>query len=516
MDKRSLSGSKFIREGAIISVLTMLGKVTGFLREWSFAFFFGTSLIVDAIRIAIDLSTYVFTLLSGRTMEAVFVPLVVRWRTRGLVRSTDLFVRAIAWGGFILSLLLGILLGMFSDTVTAVQVPSYDAAGRSLVSGMIRLIAPSVPLFVSCYLVSYLLSTYHRFRVFALLPIFVNSGLILSALLVYLGFLSPPWISAGYDLSLAVLLAALIIDARGVLPGRRRATSGRLKTILGLFFAQYWPMLTIALFYQTRMFIDKVILSGIDVGMVAAFYYARFIVETPATTVGLAIQRMYLPRFSELAEKRNSRELGGQFRMLLTSSLWTMLPLIVFTATSARTIVSVLFGYGEFDAESVTRTSAALVGWSPGIWLLLIYPIMNRVFNATGENLLLMKYGILGVIINVGLAIFLSKVIGVAGVAIANPVSLLIVLLFLLPKLPGQITVSCLLEMGKWVLSSLPVILVMQVFPSSGILFFDLVIRLIVTILLWIGLSLFVPGGRMEMKRIREMFHTLTPSGKSG
>lgn len=90
MDKRSLSGSKFIREGAIISVLTMLGKVTGFLREWSFAFFFGTSLIVDAIRIAIDLSTYVFTLLSGRTMEAVFVPLVVRWRTRGLVRSTDL------------------------------------------------------------------------------------------------------------------------------------------------------------------------------------------------------------------------------------------------------------------------------------------------------------------------------------------------------------------------------------------------------------------------------------------
>lgn len=80
---------------------------------------------------------------------------------------------------------------MFSDTVTAVQVPSYDAAGRSLVSGMIRLIAPSVPLFVSCYLVSYLLSTYHRFRVFALLPIFVNSGLILSALLVYLGFLSP-------------------------------------------------------------------------------------------------------------------------------------------------------------------------------------------------------------------------------------------------------------------------------------------------------------------------------------
>lgn len=68
-----------------------------------------------------------------------------------------------------------------------------------------------------------------------------------------------------------------------------------MKTILGLFFAQYWPMLTIALFYQTRMFIDKVILSGIDVGMVAAFYYARFIVETPATTVGLAIQRMYLP-----------------------------------------------------------------------------------------------------------------------------------------------------------------------------------------------------------------------------
>ncbi len=457
--------NNMIREGAYVTVFTFLGKIIGFVREWILAFFFGTTLVADALRIAIDISTHVWGILFGSTVEATMVPLVVRWRTRRAVRSADYLIRLLAWGGVSISVFLAFLIAIFADWITCIQAPTFSAVDSRVVTLMIRWITPSIPLVVSCNLMGYLLFTVNRFRIFSLLPIFLNVGLIGSVILVGSGWAPSYWLAIGYDVALVVTLIALVIDARAWFPRKVRSTMKRAVTILTPFFANILPLIILGLFFQSRIFIDKRIASGIGVGAVAALYYARFIIEAPAQTIGLALTRIVLPHFSVLVQKRENIEIGQQFLVLLNLSLWLLLPLVVLLASVAKPLMTVIFGYGQFGDRAISLTALALLGFSPGVWVQLINPLCNRIFNAQGRNRLLMTVSVSGILFNIAAAFTLVHFWGVAGVAFANIIAQFLVTMILIPYLPGKITPSAFYSIGKWWIIALALYFVLSFIP---------------------------------------------------
>ncbi|MBZ0263206.1 polysaccharide biosynthesis C-terminal domain-containing protein [bacterium] len=502
----TLSRQKMVHEGLLVTLLTVLTKLTGFARELVLAFYFGTTIVVDSLRVAVDISFHVWGVIAGNVIEHSMIPILVKWRTRGAHRSVAYLLRVTAWFGLALSLLAMVVIWYYSPKIAMLQAPSFPPEKMIVVSEMIRWIAPSVPLFVACNLLGYLLISVQKLRVFSMLAVFQNFGLILGAVLVGLQVFPPYWMSVFYVFSMIVALVFLVVDAKKFLPGKVRFTWKRTRVILFPFIASLTPLLILALVTQMRLFIDKRIASDLVIGAVSALWYTRFVVTAPTQTAGLAITRLILPHFSAMIQKQEADQVGRQYLILLELSLWMLLPLVLLVASCSEQLVTVIFARGAFQEKSIGLTTIALIGASPGLWVLMINPLTNRIFNAQGRNILLMIVGSLTILMNIVLAYVLSDpngvALGVAGVAFANVIAQFTMTFILLWFLPGNVTFKSILIIFKWFAGAAIIFGMLTMLPDIENNWLHIMVVALIILLGWSGLTLILPGGRDSFKRL--------------
>jgi putative peptidoglycan lipid II flippase len=289
--------------------------------------------------------------------------------------------------------------------------------------------------------------------------------MIVATILVGLNWLPVVFLSVSYAFAAGFALIALIWDARKLMPGVVRMTLRRIWVVLRPFLVNYWPLLILAFVSQSRIFIDKRIVSDLGVGAVAALWYARFIINTPAQTAGLAMIRMVLPRFSEMVELKKTDEIGNEILAMLETTMWVLLPGVALLAAAAHPLVDVLFGYKAFDTSAINQTSLALLGAAPALWTSVVFPLINRVFNAQGRNKSLLGVVIAGTTGNIVLAYFLTRWIGIAGVGLAQGIAQFAMILYLIPLIPGKITLRATIKMAQWWTLAVGLYLILKLLP---------------------------------------------------
>ncbi len=488
----------FVKESFLLTLLTMFGKVSGFVRAWMLAFFFGTSIFVDAYQIAVELSMIFWHILIGSHVETSLIPLISKWRTVGNVRSANFLIRVIAYISLTLSVLIALGMIWLAPWITHIQAPSYDAEHAAIITTFIRWIAPAVPLFVACNLLGYLLATVHRFRVFTILSFFLNLGQIAFIVIVGVFHLPEHLLCVGYNLGLVLAIIALFLDARRWWPGVNRPTIERIKRVLQPFWSNYWPLLLVTILFQSRIFIDKRIVSDLGVvGFVAALGYARYIIETPFSTAGTAVIRMVLPRFSEMVALQKIDEIARDFRILTNAIIWLFMPLIIILASSAQSVIEIIFGYGAFGDDAVRYTSLAMMGYAPLLWTRMLNPLINRIFNAFGMNKTVLVTGAASIILNIALAILLVRTeLQIAGVTLATSISDIFCIFIMLPRLPGGIQKGTYRSIFQWSAIGIVIFFLLRVLPQPEQPLYQLAVCSVYVFALWILASSTFKDGR--------------------
>ncbi len=497
----------WLREGVFLTFLTLMGKATGFVREMLLAYFFGTGIVADAYRVALELTRNSYAVLFGNHVEVSLVALLSRWRVRGLRHDSLLLIRSLAWIGILSGIVVAFFMGYFSEIMAILQVPNYRPEEAKVVSSLIRWISPAIPLTIATFLAGYILMSVHRFRLFSVMSFILNSGTIIIAVAVGNEWLPVTWLSIGYCVSLLIALIAMWLDARKWIRGKARPTMRRIGKVLTPFFRDYWPLLVMSILTQLRVFLEKPIVSDLELGAgsIAALYFARFLVETPAMTLGMILLRMVLPRFSEMIELKRMQDVGREISSMLDVTLWILLPMVALLAAHSFTVVDIVFGYGKFDAEAIQKTGGALIGWSPALWTGLVMPLVFRVFNAQGRNRLLLFVSVTASLLNIGLAFGLSKVFGLAGVGLAQAFAQFGSILFLLPFLPGKLTWKCWKSLLTWWGSALILFIGLKALPLGFGPYLNGIILVAVTVGAWFLISLILPAGRNHLKRLKKI-----------
>lgn len=491
-----------VREGGFLTFLTVIGKLSGIVREILIARLLGAGVVADAWRIAQEFSMLFWNILSGGQVEMSLVPMLTRWRTAGRHQLLSLLFRVIAWMLFAISLVTMILTWLFAPEIVTLQAPSYTSGQADVVVMMIRWIAPSIPLFVAINLLGYLLASVHRFRIFTLMSLILNTGLIGGTLAIGYAHASPAWLCIGYNLALSVTLLLLFVDARQWWPWKVRSTFGRIRTILQPFLVQYWPLLGLIALYQVRMFIDKRIVSDFAIGAIAALGYARYIIETPFSTAGMALIRLVLPRFSEMVERRETEKIGTQYLAMLEISLWAILPWIMILAASAEPVVRILYFRGAFDERALGLTSLAVIGAAPVLWTRLILPLISRIFNAQRRNGILFLYGAAGLVLNIILAFSLVDSLGIAGVAFAAGLGELFSILLLSLYLPGNVSWKALGLIFSWWCATGILFIVLRLLPVPDSSILHILATTGYVAVSWSLLTILLPSGRRAVKQL--------------
>src|ERR1041385_7886169 len=70
------------KSAGFISAATLLSRVLGLARDWVSAYFFGTSLAMDAFNVATRIPTLLRDLFAEGAMSAAFVPTITRYLTK--------------------------------------------------------------------------------------------------------------------------------------------------------------------------------------------------------------------------------------------------------------------------------------------------------------------------------------------------------------------------------------------------------------------------------------------------
>ncbi len=397
------------RSGSIVSSMTLISRVLGFIRDQVFAIALGAGAMTDAFFVAFKIPNFLRRLFAEGAFAQSFVPVFTEYKeTRS---RADLLALASRVSGTLAVILLfiSVLGSVFAPQVVNVFAPGFEDGGvrQQLTTDMLRITFPYL-FFIS--LVAYaggILNSFNRFAIPALTPVFLNVCLITAALWGT-RFFPEPVIALAWG-----VFAAGVVQLLFQLPSLHK---------LGLLTLPRWgwrdsgvrkimklmvPAIIGSSVAQINLLLDTVIASFLIAGSVSWLYYADRLVEFPLGVFGIAIATVILPRLSAIHANdkpqtfRNTLEWGARLGWFIA------LPCAAGLFMLALPLLATLFGYGEFSAHDVTMSAWSLRAYALALPGFILIKIFAPGFFARQNTRTPVRIGIIAMISNMAYNIIL-------------------------------------------------------------------------------------------------------------
>jgi len=275
---------------ATISSITLLSRITGFIRDVIIARMFGAGLFTDAFFVAFKLPNLLRRLFAEGAFSQAFVPILAEYKNRlGEVATRDLVDHV----GTLLSLLLFLVsaLGVAAaPLIIYVSAPGFAATPDKfqLTVALLRITFPYI-LFISLVsLAGGILNTYSRFSAPAFTPVLLN----LSFIAFGLGlspYFDPPVMALAWAVFFGgvmqlAFLAPFLLRLKLLPRFRLNLRDDGVWRILKLM----GPAVFGVSIGQVSLLINNIFASFLANGSVSWLYYADRLMEFPTGLLGVA------------------------------------------------------------------------------------------------------------------------------------------------------------------------------------------------------------------------------------
>ncbi|MES2832786.1 MAG: murein biosynthesis integral membrane protein MurJ [Pseudomonadota bacterium] len=373
---------------ATIFGMTMLSRVTGFLRDFLIARAFGASSYTDAFFVAFRIPNLLRRLFAEGAFSQAFVPILAEYKHQQGERATrqliDHVATVLAWA-LAATCIVGIVASPIIVYFIATGLKSDPAAFDASVV-MTRIMFPYIGFMSLVALSGGILNTWREFRIPAFTPVLLNLSFIVASLVVAPYLAQPIYALAfavffGGVLQLAIQVPALLkigmlpriaLSPRHALrdPGLQRV----LKKMVPATFA-----VSVA---QISLIINTNIATHLEKGSVSWLSYADRLMEFPTALLGVALGTILLPSLSKAHADGNDAEYSSLLDWGLRLTFLLALPSAVGLATLSEPLTATLFHYGKFDEQAVAMTGKALIAYGVGLIGLILVKILAPGFYA--------------------------------------------------------------------------------------------------------------------------------------
>jgi putative peptidoglycan lipid II flippase len=167
------------------------------------------------------------------------------------------------------------------------------------------------------------------------------------------------------------------------------------------------------------------IASFLAEGAISHLYYADRLNQLPLGVVGIAVGTALLPMLSRalaraVKEGQENGEARDLFNRALEYCLLLALPAAAALAVIPLTLITVLFERGAFTAADSQTTAAILACYSIGLPAYIAAKVFSTVHWARHDTKTPVKISIIGVLLNIVVAVSLAPFMGVVGIALAT------------------------------------------------------------------------------------------------
>ena len=417
-----------LKAASTVSLLTLVSRVTGLLREQLIAASFGASAATDAFNVAFRIPNLFRRLFAEGAFSQAFVPLLAATRGRHGDDATHELISAVA------TILAWALLATCVVGVAAAPVLVW-AMGSGLerfdtAVVMTRWMFPYIGFMSMVALAAGVLNTWKRFAIPAVAPVLLNLSVIAAAwwgapLLQQSGVEPIYALAGGVMLGGVLQLAAMVpaLAAVGCLP-RIGLVPGAIALAwrhpgVGQILRNMAPALLGVSVAQISLLINTQIASHVAVGAVSWLTYADRLMEFPTALLGVALGVVLLPQLSAAQARQDTADFSAMLdwglRLVVLLATPCAMALLVFPAA----LVSVLYHYGAFRPEDVAMTVLALRGYGVGLLGLVAIKVLAPAFYARQDVRTPVKIAVGVLLATQALNLVLVPFLGHAGLALS-------------------------------------------------------------------------------------------------
>ncbi len=423
-----------LRSSLVFSVMTMLSRILGLVRDVLIAALAGATAHADAFFVAFKIPQFLRRLFAEGAFSQAFVPVLSEYRS---LRSFDqvklLIDKVSACLGLSVFLVTGIAI-IAAPVVATIFAPGFidNPEKFDLTVNLIRITFPYLFFITLTGFAGAVLNSFHRFAVPALTPVILNLWLIVAATYGAQLVAEPV-----YALAFGVFLAGIcqflfqipFLMKINLLPSPKLDFKDEgVRQILTLMI----PALFGVSVSQINLLLDTIIASFLPTGSISWLYYSDRLVELPLGVFAIAVSTVILPSLSRkhatLSNDAFAKTMNWGMRMIFFISIPAAVALLVL----AEPILITLFKYGKLSAFDVKMSSFSLMAYSIGLVPMMLIKVLASGFYSKQDMKTPVRIGIIAMVSNMGfnllfalpLHYYLS--IGFVGLALATSASALV------------------------------------------------------------------------------------------
>ena len=428
-----------LRSTTLVSVMTFLSRIMGFIRDMVLANFFGAQAGMDAFFVAFRIPNFMRRLFAEGAFSQAFVPVLAEYQKTQSHADVRVFISRIS--GYLSSILsLATVIGIVAAPVIIFLFApgfSQDSLRTELATEMLRITFPFLMLVSLTAMAGAVLNTYGYFGVPAFTPVILNISMILAAI-----YLCPTLPRPVVGLAWGVLIAGVaqllfqlpFLYRRKLLtkpsvvrndPGVNKVLKLMIPALFGVSIA------------QLNLMVDSIFASFLKVGSVSWLYYTDRLTDFPLGVFGVAIATVILPHLSRRHAEHNpgqySSALDWGLRLILLIGIPAALGLSLF----AKPLIASCFAYGKFGTYDLLQTEKSLIMLAAGVPAFMMVKILASGFYALQDISTPVKVGAVSMVVNTIFCALLIWHFAHAGLTLASALAGYVncgLLLFLLVK----------------------------------------------------------------------------------
>ncbi|MEO5804017.1 MAG: murein biosynthesis integral membrane protein MurJ [Verrucomicrobiota bacterium] len=422
-----------LKSSGAMGLATLTSRVLGMAREIVYANFMGDTAVASAFKLAFQIPNLFRRLLGEGALTVAFIPIfkakektageVEMWRAANAVIS-GLIVAA--------SVLIGV--AMLGITI-ALSVHAFDENTR-LMLRLLRLMFPYLLMVCLAAIFMGMLNARGHFFIPAMGAVVLNVVLISSVL-----FLAPMWGKTMETKIFAVAIGVLLAGVAQAIfqwPNLRREgfryrwiSPWKNETVREVVRKMVPGMMGVAAF-QINVLVTNSVAYHVDDHIVASFDYAVRLMELPQGIFGISLATYLLPTLTGLAADKKFPEFRATLGKGLSHLAFLNLIASVLLVILAEPMVRLIYEHGKFTSASTQRAALALSCLAPGLIAFSMVNILARAFYALGDMQTPMKISIVCLVLNLVFALLVVWPLRQAGLGLANSLSAIFNVGFLL------------------------------------------------------------------------------------
>ena len=501
----------FIKGFRINALLTILSRLTGFIRDIILAFFLGAGIVSDIFFISSKLPNLFRRITAEGAMTSSFLPIYSKLLHEGKSESAQKFSAIICFILIFFLTILIILFEVFMPFFIKIIAPGI-ANNEKIFSDIVILSRFTIIFLPFISLTAFLgamLNASGRFFYFAFTPIIFNLSIIVSCFFITdaLKIKSLPLAIAMpisgfiqlcfmyYFVKKFNLITKVFFQKSNLKQGNFKKFKKNIYDALKRFF----PAVLSGGVFQINILVDTILATFVGFGAVSFLYYSDRIMQLPLGIIGVSLGTALLSSISHPKIVNNNKKISDQLTIALKISLYFSIPSMLTLIFFSEFIISSLFERGSFDQKSSKSVALALTMYSLGLPFVMIIKCFQSVLIATGKIKKILYISIFQLITNFTLSIILMKYLLHGGIALATSISSILsfiiylffilknkklifssinsnnILFYLIKILILSFVMICILYLLQHIINYKSGIIHLSIFTSIGILFYILI-----------------------------------------